>query len=259
MNIKIIGISGKSGHGKDYSATIIKDVYEKMGYKVCVIPFATHIKQYAKTYFEWDGSDKTKPRDLLQSLGTDVIRDKLNKPDFHALRTIEDISILKEFFDIFIIPDVRFLNELNYLKDMRKDEYDVKLFRIQRIGYVSKLTDLQQSHLSETSLDEYTVEFDSIIYNDGSENFEYAIYDKLKISESQIDEIIDKLEVIVQRKIKQYPFLRYGQTWSNEIYHEKFQKKIETTEVDCFHNDRNVDTVKELYKHFMILYYRAKL
>ena len=43
--------------------------------------------------YDWDGSEETKPRELLQKLGTDVIRNKLDKAEMFIKRQVDDIEI----------------------------------------------------------------------------------------------------------------------------------------------------------------------
>lgn len=71
---KIIILSGKARSGKDTSMEIIKKKYESLGKKVICLFYASYIKEYAKRISDWDGNDETKPRTLLQVLGTDIIR-----------------------------------------------------------------------------------------------------------------------------------------------------------------------------------------
>lgn len=51
-----------------------------------------YIKEYAKRISDWDGNDETKPRTLLQVLGTDIIRNTIDDK-FFINRTIEDIKV----------------------------------------------------------------------------------------------------------------------------------------------------------------------
>ena len=111
---KIILISGKAEHGKTTLANLFKEKFSNE--RVTTMSYATTLKEYAKKYFGWDGSAETKPRELLQELGTDVIRKKLGKPLFHAQRLAEDIEVLWDKFDYVLVDDCRFSNEYYYLK-----------------------------------------------------------------------------------------------------------------------------------------------
>ena len=74
--MKIFVISGKARHGKDTVALDIKEIYEKKGLRVINLAYGSYIKEYAKKISDWDGKEESKPRELLQELGTDVIRKK---------------------------------------------------------------------------------------------------------------------------------------------------------------------------------------
>ena len=71
-------ISGKARHGKDTVAKMIRDYYERIGLNTINLQYSTPIKEYAKKISSWDGSEETKPRELLQTLGTELIRQKID-------------------------------------------------------------------------------------------------------------------------------------------------------------------------------------
>jgi len=158
---KIYLFSAKARHGKDSACTYFKKLLENDNKKVVHTLYAKYIKDYCKEYFGWDGSEETKPRKLLQELGTDIIRKKLDKPNFHVNRICEDIEILSDYFDRFLISDVRFPNEILVPKE--KFGVDVVAIRIIRTNFTSDLTEDQQNHESETALDDF-MGFDYVIY-----------------------------------------------------------------------------------------------
>ena len=121
--------------------------------------YAYYLKDLATRYCNWDGKKDEKGRHLLQMLGTDIIRNKLNKKDFHAKRTCEDIEICQDYVDYVIIDDVRFPNEIYY--PLAIFDNKVISLRVNRKGYVSSLTDEQKRHSSEVALDDFN--FDSAI------------------------------------------------------------------------------------------------
>ena len=157
---KIYLFSAKARHGKDSACTYFKQKLEQDSDKVVHTLYAKYIKDYCKEYFGWNGLEETKPRQLLQELGTDIIRKKLNKPNFHVNRICEDIEILSQYFDRFLISDVRFQNEINIPKEKFGD--DVIAIRIIRTNFESDLTPEQQNHESETALDNFE-DFDYVI------------------------------------------------------------------------------------------------
>ncbi len=160
----IILICGKARHGKTTTGEFIKEYYEAQNKKVTTTLIALYLKLYVKNFFGWDGKDETKPRELLQQLGTEVIRKGLNKETFFIDRTIEDIEILKHFFNIFIIDDIRFPLEIESLKASFKNVITLKL---ERNNFESDLNSKQLTHSTETALDNYQ-NYDYIIKNNGT-------------------------------------------------------------------------------------------
>ena len=159
---KIFLLAGTARSGKDTVGTIISDYYENKGLKVVRLGFADYIKLYAKKITDWDGSDAPKPRDLLQKLGTDVVRKKINK-DFFINRICEDIMVYKYYFDVIIITGARFPNEL----DIPKEKFDnLYITYVKRPKYVNELTNAQNAHITEHALDNYS-NYDFLIVNDG--------------------------------------------------------------------------------------------
>ena len=77
--MKIYLIGGKARHGKDTLGNFMKEYYEGIDKKVCIMHISNYFKQLVKDYFGWDGKEETKPRTLLQTLGTDIIRKKMGK------------------------------------------------------------------------------------------------------------------------------------------------------------------------------------
>ena len=161
--MKIFVISGKARHGKDTVALDIKEIYEKKGLRVINLAYGSYIKEYAKKISDWDGKEENKPRELLQELGTDIIRKKIDN-DFFVRRICEDIKVYSYYFDIITISDARFPNELEWPKKIFENVINI---RIIRDGYDSVLTKTEQKHLTEVALDEYN-NYDYVIHNDGT-------------------------------------------------------------------------------------------
>ena len=161
--MKIYVISGKARHGKDTVALDIKEIYENKGLKVINLAYGSYIKEYAKKISNWDGAEETKPRELLQELGTDIIRKKIDN-DFFVRRICEDIKVYSYYFDIITISDARFPNEMEWPKKYFDDVINI---RVIRDGYDSVLSEKEQKHLTETALDEYN-SYDYVIHNDGT-------------------------------------------------------------------------------------------
>lgn len=163
---KIFLLAGKARCGKDTAANYIKDFYEDLGKKVVRIGFADYIKGYAMKLTDWDGTDSNKPRELLQTLGTDIVRNKINE-NFFINRVCEDIRVYKYFVDVIIISGARFPNEL----DIPKASFEnVNVIGIERPGFINELTDKQRAHSTENALDNYS-NYDYVLINDDLNSF----------------------------------------------------------------------------------------
>ncbi len=160
-NPKIYLIGGKAKHGKDTFSSFLKEVYENHGKKIIVTQYSKYIKYYAREMTGWDLSEETKPRELLQKLGTDIIREKLKKDDLFINRMIDDIDIFSYFYDAIIISDVRFKKEID---DLRKVFPDAIAMHINRPNFDNGLTEEQKKHKTEIDLDDYN-KFDEEIVN----------------------------------------------------------------------------------------------
>ena len=171
--MKVYLISGAARNGKDTIGNFIEEEYKRRGKKVCRSQISKYLKVYVKDYFGWDGTEENKPRELLQTLGTDVVREKLNKPRFFVDRTIEDIDVLSHFFDVMVITDVRFPLEINAIKEAFNDVISIN---VKRINFESVLTKGQQSHKTETALLDFD-KFDYKVTNDTLEQLEKDILD----------------------------------------------------------------------------------
>ncbi len=165
-------ISGHARHGKDTTAGFLKEFYEKDGKKVIFSRAGKYIKFYAMEMTDWDGSEETKPRELLQTLGTEVIRQKLNKSEMFIQRQLDDIEIYSYFYDAIIVPDIRLPREV----DSVKEKFDnVVTIKVQRINFDTDLTSSEQKHLTETAMDSYD-DFDYVIINDTLDKLKEDIY-----------------------------------------------------------------------------------
>lgn len=169
-NPKIFLLSGKARSGKNEISKIIERYYSN---KKCItISFGYYIKDYAKRISDWDGSEETKPRELLQQLGIELVRNKIDKRLFID-RILQDIEIFSYFYDIIVISDVRLLDEITILKENYADSTSI---RVVRNNYENNLTKEQKNHLTETDLDNFN-DFDYIVNND--DNLELKIIEIL--------------------------------------------------------------------------------
>ena len=148
-DLKIYAISGKAQHGKDTFAELLYQELTDKGYKVLVTHYGDLVKYICKTIFNWDGQKDEKGRHLLQYVGTDIIRKE--KPNYWVDFVVDIIKFFGENWDYVLIPDTRFPNEVDVLKE---NFNNVKHIRVTRPNFESTLTDEQKRHPSETALDD---------------------------------------------------------------------------------------------------------
>ena len=172
--MKIFVIGGKAKTGKNTFGEYLREQLKDYGYKPCVMHITEPLYAFAKNYFEWDGNENTKPREFLQKMGIEIIQQKLGKKDFLLNRLYEDIEILSEFFDAFIITYARLIHEFESIKEKYEEVVTIKL---ERKNYEDQMTDEERQHVTETELDQYE-DFDYIIEN--------RVIDDLKTSAIEI-------------------------------------------------------------------------
>ena len=160
---KIYLIAGKARNGKDTVADFIIDEYNKRNKKVLRLSYGEYIKTYVRRISGWDGNEETKPRALLQTIGTDLIRNQIDELMF-VRRICEDIKVYSYFFDALVISDVRLKNEI----EVPEKEFD-NIFKIKviRPNFESSLKEKEKSHRTECELDNYN-NYDKIFINDGT-------------------------------------------------------------------------------------------
>ena len=168
--MKLFVIGGHARAGKNTLGEYLREELKDYGYKPCVMHITEPLYSYAKTYFNWDGNENNKPREFLQKMGIEIIRDKLGKKEFLLNRLQEDIEILSNFFDTFIITDARMIYEFEELKKKYKDVVTIKLVRK---NYHNKLTAEEANHITEKEVDEYN-DFDYIVENHSLEELKMA-------------------------------------------------------------------------------------
>jgi len=155
----IILISGKAESGKGE----ISKILQKYLPNTLETAFGDYVKFVCEKYFGAKGDKSIEDRQKWQYWGTDVIR--AEDYDFWALIISQLHFVLRNHFDYFITPDTRFLNEIEEHKLTFGNK--VLTIRVVRPNHISKLTEEQKNHISETDLDDYK-DFDYTIINDGS-------------------------------------------------------------------------------------------
>lgn len=159
--MKVIAISGRAQSGKDTSANMLREQLEAHGERVLIAHYADLLKYICRTFFGWDGKKDERGRRILQYVGTDVIRRKI--PDYWVDFIISILELFGDNWDYVLIPDSRFPNEIETLKE---HGFDVEHIRVVRPNFKSPLTAEQQKHPSETALDNVTPDY--YFNNDGT-------------------------------------------------------------------------------------------
>ena len=157
----IFVIYGKARSGKNTITDYIKEYYNNKNMKVIDLIYAESIKNYAQKILNWDGSEETKPREFLQQLGTEIIRNKIDN-NFFINRMLQDIDVYSYFYDVIIIADARLKEEI----EVPYNKYE-KVIRIKIERNYSDLTEKQQQHITETALNNYD-KYDYKIINNGT-------------------------------------------------------------------------------------------
>ena len=162
-NPKIFIVSGKANAGKDTTCDLINNYVKVKDLKSVNLQFSSYIKMYAKTISGWDGEESTKPRTLLQELGTDIIRKNIDNM-FFIKRIIGDIKVYSYYCDVITISDARMPEEIENIYNSFDNVIRVN---ITRPNFESKLNNKEKKHITETALDGYT-NYDYVLENDGT-------------------------------------------------------------------------------------------
>ena len=145
-------IAGKAGSGKSTVGKILESKYLEYNKKVIISPVTKYLKKYIEEITKEEVNDVNKPRDLLQNISSVVIKKELGMKDFFVNRLIEDLKIYSYFFDAIIVPDVRFKEEIEVIKNNFDNVISIG---IERDNYCSTLTLEEQNDITEIALDNY--------------------------------------------------------------------------------------------------------
>ncbi len=161
---RIIGLGYKARSGKD----TVAEVLERYGFKRTA--FAKSLKEAVKAIFHFTddhvyGELKevhnefwgTTPRDILQRMGTNAMRNNFRNDVW--LKSVE-AEMLNDLDRDWVISDVRFPNEANMIQLLGGS-----VFRVDRPGIKSAIA--TTSHASETSMDGWGG-WDGVIDNSGT-------------------------------------------------------------------------------------------
>lgn len=158
--MKLYLICGKARAGKDTFAKLIKQEEEKDNNKVCILKLTAPLYSWVEDYFNYDKEKDEKPRELLQTLGYDILQLKLKKKDFLLDYLITTIEVLDNYYDVGLITDGRLVHEIEVLKEKYPNIKTILLTNKQD----NKLTNKEKNHQTEIDLDDYK-DFDYIVEN----------------------------------------------------------------------------------------------
>ena len=178
--MKIYVIGGKAKSGKNTFGEYLREELKEYGYKPCVMHITEPLYGYARNYFEWNGNDSDKPREFLQKMGIEIIKEKMGKKDFLLNRLYEDIEILSNFFNTFIITDARLVHEFESIKEHFSDVVTIKL---ERNNYNDYLTEEEKNHITEREISKYN-NFDYIIENRGFQDLRNSAVEVVRNEEN---------------------------------------------------------------------------
>ncbi|MFR5857392.1 MAG: hypothetical protein ACLUFU_06255 [Bacilli bacterium] len=168
--MKIFVVGGKSGSGKGEVAKMIEEYYIYKLKKAVVTEFSKYLKNFAKELTDWDGVSQNKPRDFLQSFGSQI---RAYDKYFFTKRMIEDINVYAlAGIDVVVISDARMPEEFEEMKENYDETYSILV--INQFAK-SKLTVAQQSHITETALEDYN-EFDLTLANDNLDTLKQKLF-----------------------------------------------------------------------------------
>ena len=201
--MKILGIRGKKGVGKNFVAEVLERTLSSSGAKVEFMAFAVPLKEMLVepfgldrsklfgnvddkeetiTGYSWDkipASIRSKEfvgrtgpmtyRDMLKFVGTDIMRQFF---DTQIWVKAMCRGINRSSADVILITDVRFPNELSMVRD-----YGGRIMRIK--GTQRARTTLKEDeHPTENALDGF-LEDDYVIENEKNDN-SFSLREKLK-------------------------------------------------------------------------------
>lgn len=163
---QVLGLAGKAGSGKDY---VYLNHLKPMGFSQ--VSLAWHFKAdlIGKGAITFEEAFVTKPpkiRTLLQHVGTELGRNVYGEKVWcDTLVAWMDIFNFHWGVERFVIPDVRFINEMNFIQQ----DLGGKVIRIvapERSGDTT-LDDTQRAHPSEAEMDGIIdSSFNGLLYND---------------------------------------------------------------------------------------------
>lgn len=158
----LLGISGKAGTGKDYTARLLRET----GFRPWSLAWHFKVWIVGQGLATFDEVFVTKPphvRHLLQQYGTEQGR-MVYGDDIWCTTMLTWLQLLGEQWGVerIVVPDVRFPNEVQAIH--RAGGKVMRLHAPERAAS-SGLSLVHRQHVSETALDTFDA-FDAIVAND---------------------------------------------------------------------------------------------
>lgn len=182
----LIGFSGKKGSGKSYFADYL--VNNKLFIK---LSFASPLKEITKILFNLSDEDvkdqikkelinpkfNASPRELMQWLGTDIMREEFNKRFNYSgsiwIDNVKDkVKMLLDNNKDVVIDDVRFQNEVDMIHSLGGIVINLHNSLDNNTSLSNNLNTLTSTHSSENQKLTFNYEF----INDKSYSNTYDIY-----------------------------------------------------------------------------------
>ena len=191
----VIGLAGKAGVGKDH---IAQQFLVPKGYYKISMAWPLKVALLARNLATFEEVFTTKPehvRKLLQEEGTERGRDIYGE-DYWCLWIQNWLQLMQSEWHItdFVIPDVRFPNEVELVRRLGGKVYVVIAPERQTLhGKAAR-------HRSEIALDHYTG-FDGAIYNDPryAKTVQQQLNKLLGVQNAKLDSLLDRYEFLAER------------------------------------------------------------
>ena len=184
--MRIIGLTGKAGSGKDTAGAVMQSILQEKGYVCTKLSFAAKLKDACTLFFGWDRDrlehdfdykegytlDNGAPdpacqmlgmsrREVMQKFGTEAVRNGLHKNAWVYILQLAIFNGEYDNYDFGFLTDCRFENELQFVRDM-----EGVLIRVNRFDRNDTLT-IHVNHASEMdwlNWEDWDCQVDNIIY-----------------------------------------------------------------------------------------------
>ena len=218
VNNLVFTLTSPAGGGKDTCAYMIREYCESLGLKVLMISYADYLKMICARNFGYDGSNKEEGRKILQWFGTDVV--KSIERDFWVRIVFQTFDLLNEEYDVFIVADARFEEELQ--------PYPYKL--------LYPIVNVYIDRKIETALgdDEYNHSSESMANNPDLNNFHYVIdnNDTLEYTYEQIENMVENVILLQSKLLDEQRSLLYDDDDDDGLDEEISFDDLEMSDID---------------------------